>query len=145
MAFPLPAAIGSRSAARELSIPVQLALLLAAHELIWTWVGVASRSNFDTPGDMVEAYFWSQGWQLGYYKHPPLSAWVAGLWFAFVPESQWGYSLLAALNGAFGLLGLALLAREFLPRHWVLLAVATASLNPEIGRASCRERVSSPV
>jgi len=138
MAFPLPAAIGSRSAARELSIPVQLALLLAAHVLLWTWVGVASRSNFDTPGDMVEAYVWAQGWQLGYYKHPPLSAWVAGLWFAFVPESQWGYSLLAALNGAFGLLGLALLAREFLPRHWVLLAVATASLNPGLTTLAMR-------
>jgi len=138
MPYTLPAAVGSRAPARALSIPAQLALLLAAHVLLWTWVGVASRSNFDTPGDMVEAYVWAQGWQWGYYKHPPLSAWVAGLWFSVVPESQWGYSLLAALNGAVGLLGLALLAREFLSRRWVLLVVAMASLNPGLTTLAMR-------
>jgi len=138
MASVSTAAIGRRVGARTLSIPVQLALLLAVHVLLWTWAGVASRSNFDTPGDMVEAYAWAQGWQLGYYKHPPLAAWVAGLWFTVIPESHWGYALLAALNGAVGLLGLALLAREFLPRPWVLLAVAAASLNPGLTTLAMR-------
>ena len=87
---------------------------------------------------MVEAYSWAQGWQWGYYKHPPLSAWVTGLWFAVVPESHLGYSLLAALNGAIGLAGLALLAREFLPRNWVLLAVAVASLAPGVTTLAMR-------
>jgi len=115
-----------------------MAVLLLVHVLLWTWVGVSSRSNLDTPGDMVEAYAWSQGWQWGYYKHPPLSAWVAGLWFSVVPASQLGYSLLAALNAALGLAGLAVLAREFLPRPWVLLAVAVASLAPGITALALR-------
>ena len=113
-----------------LSAKAQLVLLLGCHLLLWAWVGWSSRSNFDAPGDMVEAYVWAQGWQWGYYKHPPLSAWLAGLWFSVVPESQLGYSLLTALNGTVGLAGLALLAREFLPARWVLLAVALASLAP---------------
>ncbi len=121
-----------------LSITAQLAALLAVHVMLWTWVGVSSRSNFDAPGDMVEAYVWSQGWQWGYYKHPPLSAWVAGLWFSVVPASQLGYSLLAALNAAVGLAGLAVLAREFLPRPWVLLVVAVASLAPGITALAMR-------
>ena len=116
--------------ARALSLQAQLACLLLCHVLLWTWVGWASRSNFDAPGDMVEAYAWAQGWQWGYYKHPPLSAWIAGAWFSVVSESQLGYSLLAALNSAIGLAGLAVLAREFLPGRWVLLAVAVASLAP---------------
>jgi 4-amino-4-deoxy-L-arabinose transferase-like glycosyltransferase len=120
------------------SIAAQLATLLAVHVLLWTWVGVSSRSNLDAPGDMVEAYAWSQGWQWGYYKHPPLSAWVAGLWFSVAPASQLGYSLLAALNGAVGLAGLAVLAREFLPRPWVLLVVAVASLAPGITALAMR-------
>ena len=120
------------------SIPTQLFFLLLIHVLLWTWVGISSRSNFDGPGDMVEAYAWAQGWQWGYYKHPPLSAWVAGLWFAVVPESHGGYSLLAALNGAIGLAGLAVLAREFLPRNWVLLVVAAASLTPGISSLAMR-------
>ena len=132
-----PAAVAP---ARDRSIPLstQLAVLLLIHVLLWTWVGVSSRSNFDTPGDMVEAYAWAQGWQWGYYKHPPLSAWVAGLWFSLVPESHLGYSLLAALNSAIGLAGLAVLAREFLPRPWVLLAVAVASLAPGITTLAMR-------
>jgi len=128
------------AAAREqaLSAAAQLALLLLAHTLLWTWVGISSRSNFDAPGDMVEACAWAQGWQWGYYKHPPLSAWVAGLWFSVVPQSHWGYSLLAAVNGAVGLAGLAWLAREFLPRNWVLLAVALGSLAPGITTLAMR-------
>jgi 4-amino-4-deoxy-L-arabinose transferase-like glycosyltransferase len=120
------------------SIAAQLAALLIVHALLWTWVGVSSRSNFDSPGDMVEAYAWAQGWQWGYYKHPPLSAWVAGLWFGVVPESHLGYSLLAAVNGALGLAGLAVLAREFLPSRWVILVVAVASLAPGITNLAMR-------
>lgn len=121
-----------------MSISAQLALLVLAHLLLWTWVGYISRSNFDAPGDMVEAYTWAQGWQWGYYKHPPLSAWVVGLWFSVVPESHLGYSLLAAFNSAIGLVGLAVLAREFLPKPWVLLAVAVASLAPGITTLAMR-------
>jgi 4-amino-4-deoxy-L-arabinose transferase-like glycosyltransferase len=123
---------------RSISIPAQLALLVLVHLLLWTWVGVSSRSNFDAPGDMVEAYTWAQGWQWGYYKHPPLSAWVAGLWFTVLPESHFGYSLLSAFNSAVGLVGLAVLAREFLPKPWVLLAVAVASLAPGITTLAMR-------
>ncbi len=125
-----PALLGSLH--RSLSMRTQLALLLLCHLLVWTWVGVASRSNFDGPGDMVEAYAWAQGWQWGYYKHPPLSAWVTGLWFAVVPESQLGFSLLSAFNVVIGLAGLAVLARQFLPARWVILTVAVASLAPGV-------------
>jgi 4-amino-4-deoxy-L-arabinose transferase-like glycosyltransferase len=128
--FARPALLGTLP--RRLSLRTQLALLLLSHLLVWTWVGVASRSNFDGPGDMVEAYVWAQGWQWGYYKHPPLSAWVTGLWFAVVPESQLGFSLLAAFNVVVGLAGLAVLARQFLPGRWVLLTVAAASLAPGV-------------
>lgn len=127
----------------SLSFGHQIALLLLAHVLLWTWVGVSSRSNFDAPGDMVEAYAWSQGWQWGYYKHPPLSAWVAGLWFSVVPESHWGYSLLAAVNAAVGLAGLRLLAMQFLPGRWVLLCVALASLTPGISTLAMRFNANS--
>ena len=138
MAYPLSVSALSLGRERTLSITAQLWLLLLVHVALWTWVGVSSRSNFDTPGDMVEAYAWAQGWQWGYYKHPPLSAWIAGLWFSVVPESQFGYSLLAALNGAVGLAGLAVLGREFLPRPWVLLAVAVAALAPGMSTLGMR-------
>ncbi len=138
MSTSLHTTVSAPATTRSLSITAQLALLVLVHLLLWTWVGVSSRSNFDAPGDMVEAYTWAQGWQWGYYKHPPLSAWAAGLWFAVLPTSHFGYSLLAAFNSAIGLVGLAVLAREFLPRNWVLLAVAVASLAPGITTLAMR-------
>ena len=138
MSTSLQTAVVAPVSTRSISISAQLALLVLVHLLLWTWVGVTSRSNFDAPGDMVEAYTWAQGWQWGYYKHPPLSAWVAGLWFSVVPESHFGYSLLSAFNSAIGLVGLAVLAREFLPKPWVLLAVAVASLAPGITTLAMR-------
>jgi 4-amino-4-deoxy-L-arabinose transferase-like glycosyltransferase len=116
----------------------QLAALLLFHVLVWAWVGYASRSNFDSPGDMVEAYAWSQGWQWGYFKHPPLSAWVVGAWFALAPETHAGYALLAAVNSAVGLAGLAVLARCWLPGRWVLLVVALAALAPGLTTQALR-------
>ena len=138
MSTSLQTTAGAPARVWSLSVSSQIGMLIAIHLLLWTWVGVSSRSNFDAPGDMVEAYTWAQGWQWGYYKHPPLSAWVAGLWFKLIPESHFGYSLLAALNSAVGLLGLAVLAREFLPRPWVLLAVAVASLAPGVTTLAMR-------
>jgi 4-amino-4-deoxy-L-arabinose transferase-like glycosyltransferase len=135
--YPDPGCMQQHPASAELSmrpaiwkLRLQLTTLLCVHVLVWTWVGWASRTNLDQAGDMAEAYVWAQGWQWGHHKHPPLSAWMVGLWFAVVPESLLTYSLLSALNSAVGLAGLALLAGEWLPRRWVLVAVALAALAP---------------
>jgi len=140
MLFTRPAARAATVGFRfhDLALSTQLLVLLAGHLLLWTWVGWSSRSNFDVPGDMVEAYAWAQGWQWGYYKHPPLSAWMAGLWFSVVPESHLGYSLLAAFNSTVGLAGLTVLAGRFMPPRWVLLAVAVASLAPGVTTLAMR-------
>jgi 4-amino-4-deoxy-L-arabinose transferase-like glycosyltransferase len=117
---------------------VSLALLLALHVAVWTWAGVASRSNLDAPGDMVEAYVWGQSLEWGYFKHPPLSAWISGLWFTWMPEGHFGYALLTALNGAVGLAGAAVLARRLLPADWALLSVAAAAMTPGITSLAMR-------
>jgi len=143
LAAEAPAPHWARDGDTVLTVQAQILLVVVAHVVLWTWVGVSSRSNFDVPGDMVEAYAWAQGWQLGYYKHPPLSAWIAGLWFKVVPESHFGYSLLAAVNGAVGIAGLAVLARQFLPGRWVLLCVATASMTPGVTSLAMRFNANS--
>ena len=74
MATSIPAAIGVRVRAWTPSIAAQLLLLLAIHVLLWTWAGVVSRANFDTPGDMVEAYAWAQGWEWGDRKSTRLNS-----------------------------------------------------------------------
>ena len=55
--------------------------------------------------DMLEAYSWGREFQLGYYKHPPLWAWIAGAWFEVFPRTTWAFYLLATLNSGVAILG----------------------------------------
>lgn len=50
---------------------------LGVHALGWTWL--PSAVNASLPLDTIEALLWGREWQMGYDKHPPLSAWVAEL------------------------------------------------------------------
>jgi hypothetical protein len=43
--------------------------------------------------DMTEMWAWGKEIQLGYGKHPPLSAWIVGLWFSVMPRSNWAFHL----------------------------------------------------
>ena len=50
--------------------------------------------------DVAEAYGWGQKFLWGYGKHPPLSGWVAGLWFTVFPAADWAtYALAMATVG----------------------------------------------
>ena len=73
--------------------------------------------------DMTEAWMWGKEFQLGYAKHPPAFAWVAGAWFSLLPRSDWSFYLLAAANAAVGLAGVWMIAGLLLdrPRRWAAM------------------------
>lgn len=121
----------------ELSLP----LVLLLHVLVWTWVGVAMNTNFDGSGDMVETYVWGQNMTWGYFKHPPVAAWVVGVWFKLFPKAMWAYWLLSASISMIGLMGIAALAKRFVPPQWVWLCVAGAALTPGFTAMSMRFNV----
>ena len=50
-------------------------MLLVAHIFVWTAVPSLTASNHTLDG--IEMATWGREWQLGYYKHPPLPAWIA--------------------------------------------------------------------
>ncbi len=91
------------------------AAYLALHALVWTLATWLSSANLDGNGDMVENYVWGIEWQAGYAKHPPLFAWITAAWFSVFPRTELAYFAMSALNAAAGLLGVAALARRFLP------------------------------
>ena len=45
------------------------------HVVIWTIVPALTQPN--GPLDTMEMLYWGREWQWGYYKHPPLPAWLA--------------------------------------------------------------------
>jgi len=60
--------------------------------------------------DMTEAWAWGKEFQLGYGKHPPIYAWIAGAWFQWMPRTNWSFHLLSILSAGIGLAGVWMLA-----------------------------------
>lgn len=105
-------------------------LFLASHLLIWTVYPSITQANLDKWGDMVENFAWGQEWQLGYFKHPPLFAWVTAAWFNVFPNTDWAYFLLSQVNVVIGFLAIWLLAKIFLSDRQALVAVLLLEFIP---------------
>src|SRR6476619_4507759 len=75
----------------------------AAHAVLWTLALINLKAAQDVHMDVAEAFAWGQKFQLGYGKHPPLSGWVAGLWFKLFPIADWSTYALAMTILAVGL------------------------------------------
>jgi len=77
--------------------------LLATFVMVWTLYGVISASPAAIHNDMAEAYVWGNEFQLGYEKHPPFWAWIAGFWFEAFPRADWAlpFSRCSMLVSAF--------------------------------------------
>ena len=48
--------------------------LLTIHVLIWWLLPALLQHNL--PLDVIEQFAWGREWQIAYYKHPPLPAWI---------------------------------------------------------------------
>lgn len=69
--------------------------LLLAYLAVWTLYAIIEKSSKDINFDMAEVVTWSRELSWGGVKHPPLSAWIVGLWFEIFPQEDWAYYLLA--------------------------------------------------
>jgi 4-amino-4-deoxy-L-arabinose transferase-like glycosyltransferase len=81
-----------------------LSAYVLLHAGFWTVYGALANPGL-VHTDMLEAYLWGHEFQLGYFKHPPFWAWIAGAWFEVFPRSNWAFYLLCSLNSGLGLLG----------------------------------------
>lgn len=80
--------------------------------------------------DMSEAYAWGHEFQLGYNQHPPLWAWICGLWFAIFPRTGWAFALLSSVNAGIGLWGAWMLIGDFAEGRKRIAAWALLLLTP---------------
>ena len=108
-----------------LTVAAALLVVLVGWSLSWSLLE-ADRALHP---DVVEAYAWGKEFQLGYEKHGPFWAWIAGFWFLLFPATNSSFAVLEALNATLGLWGAWRLAGLFASgwsRHAaVLLLVAT--------------------
>ena len=100
------------------------------HAVLWTLILVNLKAAQDIHMDVAEAFAWGQKFQLGYGKHPPLSGWVAGLWFKVFPVVDWAtYALAMAVLGC-GLVICWLIALRVVDRRRAFFVVVMLALYP---------------
>jgi 4-amino-4-deoxy-L-arabinose transferase-like glycosyltransferase len=101
-----------------------------AHTVLWTFILINLKAAQDVHMDVAEAFAWGQKFQLGYGKHPPLSGWVAGLWFQFFPVRDWATYALATTVLGTGLVISWLIARRVVDHRRAFFVVVMLALYP---------------
>src|SRR5882762_7475516 len=125
----LAAWLGSRASDPKASLWLVIGFAVA-HAVLWTLVLVNLKTGQDVHMDVAEAFGWGQKFLLGYGKHPPLSGWVAGLWFMIFPVKDWATYALAMTTLGCGLVICWLLALRVVDRRRAFLVVVMLALYP---------------
>ncbi len=102
----------------------------AVHAVLWTLVLINLKAAQDVHMDVAEAFAWGQKFQLGYGKHPPLSGWVAGIWFRIFPVADWATYALAMATVGCGLVISWLIALRVVDRRRAFFVVLMLALYP---------------
>jgi len=114
----------------ELGASRAIVILLFLFVVIWTGFQVLSSITTNLQPDFVEMYAWSRHPALGYYKHPPLGAFITAIWFAIFPAKDWAFLLLAVLNAAAALFMVDLIARRYLTADKRIAVILLLLLTP---------------
>lgn len=111
----------------RLWLVIQLAIL---HAVLWTFILINLKAAQDVHMDVAEAWGWGQKFLWGYGKHPPLSGWVAGLWFTMFPATDWATYALAMATVGVGMVICWLLALRVVDPRRAFLVVVMVALYP---------------
>ncbi|HXH42792.1 MAG TPA: glycosyltransferase family 39 protein [Bradyrhizobium sp.] len=111
----------------RLWLVIQFAIL---HAVLWTFILINLKAAQDVHMDVAEAWGWGQKFLWGYGKHPPLSGWVAGLWFSAFPAADWATYALAMTTVSVGMVICWLIALRVVDARRAFLVVAMIALYP---------------
>ena len=100
------------------------------HAVLWTLILINLKAAQDVHMDVAEAFAWGQKFQWGYGKHPPLSGWIAGLWFRVFPVTDWATYALAMTVLGVGLVICWLIALRVVDRRRAFFVVVMLALYP---------------
>ena len=116
-------------------------LTLGGRVVLWTLLPSLVASS--APLDVIEGLAWGQAWQWGYWKHPPLAAWILAATSAIFGVRLWPLFLAGQLAVAACLYAVWRLGRELVGAPAALLSVlvldgiyyyniAGTKLNPDL-------------
>jgi hypothetical protein len=104
--------------------------VLVVYAVLWTLYGTLAKGSQDIHTDMSEMVAWSRELAVGYWKHPPLGAWITAAWFAVFPTADWTFYLLAMTTATFALWFAWRLAGDYLDGENRALALPLLMLVP---------------
>ncbi len=85
---------------------------IAAFCLVGVLFLSAMKAAQDLYHDAGEAYAWGQQFLGGYGRHPPLTGWLAGVWYSVLPAQNWAPYALSRLLTFVTLIAMLLIARR---------------------------------
>ncbi|TWT57837.1 hypothetical protein KOR42_12040 [Thalassoglobus neptunius] len=96
-------------------------LFLIGHCLAWIVVPSLTQPNGTL--DAIEMIYWGHEWELGYYKHPPLPAWLAESASWLGGNTVWPTFVLAQISTAACFWAVFMIGRDIGGNRFALLAV----------------------
>lgn len=108
----------------------RLIVFLVLFIIAWVTFAVMGKPGLDRYGDMVENVAWGQEWQWGYYKHPPVFAWISAAWFKLFPVGDVWFYVLSYVNVAVALLVQWRLGARVLGHYSAMSAVVLCAFLP---------------
>ena len=118
------------SASDDKASVLLVACFVVVHVVLWTVILTVLKSAQDVHFDVAEAYAWGQKFLLGYGKHPPLSGWVAGIWFMVFPAADWATYALAMATVGCGIMICWLIALRVVDHRRAFFMVVMLALYP---------------
>jgi len=74
--------------------------------------------------DAAEAYAWGQQFLGGYGRHPPMTGWIAGIWYSVFPAADWASYALSRVMTFVTLAALYFIARRVVgPRRAIFIVL----------------------
>ena len=80
--------------------------------------------------DAAEAYAWGQSFLGGYGRHPPMTGWIAGVWYSVFPAADWASYALSRVMTFVTLAALYFIARRVAGPRRALFVVLVMMLYP---------------
>jgi 4-amino-4-deoxy-L-arabinose transferase-like glycosyltransferase len=80
--------------------------------------------------DCTEAYAWGQQFLFGYGRHPPVTGWIAGVWYRAFPAQNWASYALSQVMTGISLVSIYFIGEHVLGRRRATLVVFAMLLYP---------------
>ena len=79
----------NKMAQNKMNISNLFYIFVSAHLIVWTLIPAATNQNL--PLDTIEALAWGSNLDWGFNKHPPMSAFLAEMFYRIFGAQDWAY------------------------------------------------------